>query len=260
MADLSIRATDAELARLRADLERQVERARKVLAADLERAPRDADGKMKATEYRELVRRSGEEMADVLDKTFGIASKGFRRASAAVLDASGDDLAALGIDDSLTAPSQLTLRAQVDGTLDDIAEIAKEGRAELRALVADSIRSPINLATALDALVEKLGGKVGVALNLADTALMGLDRAATTAGAEEAGVEWFALDHPIDQLTRPWCREHAGFRFTVAQLDGLRNTTGPNPARTYCGGYGCRGSWLALVTDDDLAAYEPWPG
>jgi hypothetical protein len=244
---------DEALRRLREELERQVARHEAELRRRLGGLS-DASEREKAA----LIRAVAEDMAAILDGLRSKAQDGFREVSAAVLDAIGDDLAET-YGAQLTAAPLGVLRAAVDGTVDDIATIAGEANEELRRLLLDSSLSTLNPSEALDALVGKMNATVSRSISLADTALMGLDRQVQSALADDLGLDWMGLDHPEDQLTRPWCREHGNYRYTQAQIDALRNDTGPQPPRIYCGGWQCRGRWIAL-TEEMLSLYPPWPG
>lgn len=239
-------ALDPQADALRALLERQLERATRYL----QRA--HADGRF--DEGVAAAKAIADELADILDRTFGEVSVAYERASQAIYEANAAELDAQGIPAAFSEQSAASLRAQVDGTLGDIATIADEATAELRTLIEDVVRSAVPPDEALDALVSKLNGKVSQAATLVDTGLAAFDRAVMTQQSTEAGVEWFLYDGPKDKLTRPYCDARVGKRFTLAMLDATPNDVGPNPPSLYCGGYNCRHRLTPLLLTADLAA------
>lgn len=235
---------EAQYQRLRADLERQLART----ARFLRKAMRDGrlDGDVEAA------RRVGDELADLLEKNFGVVSRGYERASAAVAQAS---IESIDVPEAFTAQSVASLRAQVSGTLDDIATIGREASEALRTLVVDVVRSQVPPEGALAELAAAIDGTAARVATLLDTGLAGFDRAVTAQVADEAGVEWYLYDGPTDDLTREFCAERVGKRFTLAMLDATDNDTGPNPPSIYCGGWNCRHYLVPLLDEADLALY-----
>lgn len=236
---------EEQMQRLRRDLERQLART----AARLERAIESGE----VSRDVETARRIGDEIADLLQRNFGVVSERFERASARVAEATLGDLGDEGIPETFTAQSAASLRAQVDGTLDDIATIGEEAAAELRTFIVDAVRSGVE--PDLDALTAKLDGAAARALTLMDTGIASFDREVMTQQATEAGVVWFLYDGPSDDLTRPYCAERVGKRFTLESLDRVPNDTGPNPPSRYCGGWNCRHRLTPLLLEQEIAQY-----
>lgn len=235
---------DTELDQLRADLEREIERTRRFLERKLK------DGKI--TPSVEAARRLADELADLLKKNLGTAVRGYAEASQRVLEAAVRDLGDIGIPVNFTTPSVASLRAQVDGTLSDITQIADEAQAELRTFLVDTVRSGV--PPSLDDLLDKVNGKAAQAVTLVDTGLAGFDRAVMVQQASEAGVDWFLYDGPLDEITRPFCNARVGKKFTIAMLDAIENDTGPNPPSLYCGGWNCRHRLTPLLLQEDIDA------
>jgi len=236
---------DAQMRQLRRDLERQIART----ARRLEKAL--ADGEL--TRDVETARLIGDELADLLRRNFDTVSTRFEAASRAVVEASAEDLRAEGISDSFTTQSVASLRSQVDGTLDDIATIGEEAAVELRTLIVDAVRSGV--APSLEELTSKLDGAAGRAAALMDTGIASFDREVMTQQAAEAGVEWFLYDGPSDDLTRPFCAERVGKRYTLESIDRVPNDTGPNPPSRYGGGWNCRHRLVPLLLEEEIAGY-----
>jgi hypothetical protein len=238
---------DAQMRQLRADLERQLRRT----ARFLERAAGRGDFGRSV----EAARRVGDELADLLRRNFNAVIGRYEDASDRVERATRDSLAAEGIPEGLTAQSAASLRAQVDGTLQDVTTIAEEAITELRTLLVDVVRSQVPPEEALEQLLQKLDGAAAKAATLLDTGLAAFDREVSTQVAEEAGVEWFLYDGPVDDLTRPYCAERVGKRYRLADLDLVDNDTGPNPPSRYCGGWNCRHRLVPLLLQEELDAY-----
>lgn len=252
MADVA-GLTEAEVERLKRDLARQVARATALLERRL-----NALGGQSDRVSLETARRIAEEIADLLLRNFGVASARFERASAAVADALNDDFAKLGLSDAFTAQSAASLRAQVDGTLDRIAGVAKDATEALRTAIIDTVRSGVSPEAALSDIADAMRGTAAQVASTFDTGLAGFDRTVSTQTATDAGIEWFLYDGPVDDLTRDYCRARVGYRFTLASLDATPNDTGPQPPSVYCGGWGCRHRLVPLVDQADLDAYPEW--
>lgn len=238
---------DVQMRRLRADLEREVRRT----ARFLEKALRD--GTMTASV--EAARRQGDEVADLLRRNFQKVVARYERASEAVAAATLEELAGADIPEAFTAQSAASLRAQVDGTLDDIATIAEEAGAELRTLIVDVVRSQVPPGEAIERLLGALDGAAARAATMLDTGLAAFDREVSGQVATEAGVEWFLYDGPVDDLTRPYCAERVGKRYTLDSLDATSNDTGPNPPSRYAGGWNCRHRLVPLLDEEEIASY-----
>lgn len=253
MADVA-GLTEEQVERLKRDLQRQVARAVALLERRL-----DALGDTESERVSlETARRIATEVADLLERNFGIVSERFERASQAVVDELSDDFARFGLSDAFTAQLGASLRAQVDGTLDRIAEVAKAATSELRTAIIDTVRSGVSPEAAIRALEEKMGGTAAQVASTFDTGLAGFDRTVSAQVATDAGVEWFLYDGPVDDVTRDFCRARVGYRFTLASLDATDNDTGPNPPSVYGGGWGCRHRLVPLVDAEDIAAYPEW--
>lgn len=238
---------DVQMRRLRADLEREVRRTAKFL----EKAIRNGE----MTRSVEAARRQGDEVADLLRRNFGKVIARYERASETVAASTLEALAGADIPEAFTAQSLASLRAQVDGTLDDVATIAEEGAGELRTLIVDIVRSQVPPEEALDALIGKLDGAAARAATMLDTGLAAFDREVSGQVATEAGVEWFLYDGPVDDLTRPYCQERVGKRYTLDSLDAVPNDTGPNPPSRYGGGWNCRHRLVPLLDEEEIASY-----
>jgi hypothetical protein len=241
---------DAEEARLKRDLERQLRRAATYLrrAVDDGRVTRDVD----------LARQVAEEYAAILADVYGVVAPSFENAAQRVADAVGADVAEAA--ESFVTPSLTSMRSQVDGTLDRIAQAFGGGADAMRTLVVDIVRSNIPPTSALDQLQRALDATAAEVATAITTGLAGFDRAVNLRIAEDLGVEWFGYDGPEDRVTRPWCAARVGYRFTREMMDEIPNDTGPQPPSDFGGGYNCRHRWTPLVTPRQVAAYRVWTG
>ncbi|NUN68843.1 MAG: hypothetical protein HUU02_03935 [Bacteroidetes bacterium] len=83
---------------------------------------------------------------------------------------------------------------------------------------------------------------------LAITALAQFDNGMMFEYAQQGGVEKFLYDGVLHTNTRPFCREHLGKQFTLAQIRKMDNGQGI-PVETSCGGYNCTHFWTPLVSE-----------
>ncbi|MCK5806142.1 MAG: hypothetical protein KAI66_25140, partial [Lentisphaeria bacterium] len=77
---------------------------------------------------------------------------------------------------------------------------------------------------------------------------------------EEAGVEWWTLDGPNDERTRPWCKAFVSRRVTMDMANAHATDYGrkhPLPPSISRGGWNCRHEWVPLVVD--LKRYKIGP-
>jgi hypothetical protein len=79
---------------------------------------------------------------------------------------------------------------------------------------------------------------------LALTSLSQFNNELTFATAEVTGTGKFLYSGPVVAATRPFCREHAGKIYTLAEIEKMDNDQGIS-VRSSCGGYRCRHHWLA---------------
>lgn len=107
------------------------------------------------------------------------------------------------------------------------------------------------LDTALDNAVKKgfdytafrqeflrAGHGYGPAKTLTNTAIAQYDNAYMSEIAQQAGVERYIYDGPVNINTRIFCRRHAGQSYTMAELRAMDNGQGL-PVETALGGYNC---------------------
>lgn len=81
----------------------------------------------------------------------------------------------------------------------------------------------------------------------ADTALVSYDRRATWGTMSGAGVTHLMYRGPADIKNRDWCAARVGKVFTVAQIEEMKNPTGPNPPKFFGGGWRCRHVFAPVV-------------
>jgi len=83
---------------------------------------------------------------------------------------------------------------------------------------------------------------------LAITALAQFDNGMMFEYAQQGGVEKFLYDGVLHTNTRPFCREHLGKQYTIAQIQKMDNGQGI-PVETACGGYNCTHFWTPVVSE-----------
>lgn len=80
-----------------------------------------------------------------------------------------------------------------------------------------------------------------------ETSLSGWMQEESNTLATDAGLEYFEYVHPLDNITRPFCEEHAGEIKTLDEWDALDNGQ-IDPVSQYLGGYNCRGQLIPTLT------------
>lgn len=86
--------------------------------------------------------------------------------------------------------------------------------------------------------------KVSQPKTLALTSLSQFNNELTFATAEVTGTKKFLYSGPVGPNTRPFCREHAGKIYTLAEIEKMNNGTDLS-VRSSCGSYNCRHHWIA---------------
>ncbi len=249
---------DAEVERFKAELAASLAKITEHLRTALERAHRNDDGTLSADAFNlTLVRETGDQVAAMLGDSFTEAQASFRQAAAGLAHVVGADLEDQGLSPQLTDISAGAIQALAGHGVDDLAEVSLTASAELRDVLRECLTTGLDPTAAMDALAAKMDRTVAQATSLVDTSLVGLDRTIVVEAAGAAGVEWWALDGPTDSLTRPWCADRVGRRFTRTDMDRQLNDSGPNPPSVYGGGWNCRHRWVALQVED-LGDFEPF--
>lgn len=243
--------TDEQIARLKRELTTTIRR--------MEAAIREALRDRRRGLTTEISQRLLSNLLDDYERLFGLAERRLLAISASVVEVVSDSLAEAGIADQLTTPSEALLRAQVGGGIDAIATIRGERIDALRATILELSRSTVNPAEAVAILQSELGTTLAQTLTEVDTRVAAVDRSLSTSTATDQGYELFLYDGPVDDLTRPWCRERLGYLFTLDELDASPNDTGPNPPSQYGGGYNCRHR-IVPVDESEWRRYPRWQG
>lgn len=83
------------------------------------------------------------------------------------------------------------------------------------------------------------------AYTLMNTSYMNFNRRVNNIAAENTGWAEVIYMGPIDEVTRPFCREHVNKVITLDEAKALINDQGGN-AYTEGGGYNCRHRWIAV--------------
>lgn len=91
------------------------------------------------------------------------------------------------------------------------------------------------------------------AATYADTALTSYDRRLHLDLWREAGVKRLLYRGPADIKNRAFCSSHVGKTYTLPEIQGMRNGTGPEPPLYYGGGWNCRHVWvMAAPTAEEV--------
>jgi len=127
--------------------------------------------------------------------------------------------------------------AEITATWGDAAEeVARAARV--------ATTTGADLARLVDDVQAKIGGARARSLSAVDSMAMAAGRQITILDAEAGGIDVYGYGGPVDQLTRPFCREHhtrlTRQVYTRAALDRLSNPGQPTPVSVYLGGYNCR--------------------
>jgi hypothetical protein len=243
--------TDEQVARFQRELADSLARITDAIRERLRDAHRNPDGTLTGDAFNAtLARELGDQIARMLGDAFAGAQDDFRATAAGLAHMVGADLEEQGLSPQLTDVSAGVIDALMGHGVDDIAAVAREAAPELRDVMRQALTTGQDPEEALNALADKLGATAAAATNLADVALMGLDRGIVVAQAAEHGAEAMSLDHPVDSLTRPWCAARANKLFRLNELDREPNDTGPQPPSVYCGGWRCRGRWRVAMPDE----------
>jgi hypothetical protein len=245
--------TEGAVQRLRADIERVIER----LAAYL----REAAAGLGTEEGRLSDSPSNVELASKLAGDLGrvLSDLGYDQAVGRLLDdlEAANDLIAGATGDTLgvsyTAASQTSLAAFAVGVVDELLAVKGQAADRLREVLLLGLRTHLPLDRELSDLAEALGVTIRQAANLAETSLMAFQREALVSQAEEAGIDLFVYEGPDDGLTRPFCAEHVDRIYTQGDLDAEENGQGLEPTSRYLGGFRCR-HYLSPITVDEAQA------
>lgn len=149
-----------------------------------------------------------------------------------------------------------TLRAVVEvGRFDLLAH----GEALADALWRVAIRGALGATpaeTLIAQLSEALDGQRARAATVYDTTISMVQRVSVQAVSASVDLpltprdeQLYAYIGPVDEIVRPFCREHLGRVYTQAEIEALDNGQLPNPFITG-GGYNCRHLWAPLSAFD----------
>ena len=102
-----------------------------------------------------------------------------------------------------------------------------------------------DLSRLVDDVQAKMGGARAASLAAVDSMAMAAGRQITILDAEASGDDMvYGYGGPVDQITRPFCREHhtrlTKQVYTRQALNRLDNPGQPSPVSVYLGGYNCR--------------------
>lgn len=182
----------------------------------------------------------------------------FRRVVVAVVASVGGNLEAAGIDASLSGPGEAALQQLAGTGVDAVTRALTDQHEELRRVLVEAILGAERPEDAIAAFERATRSSASRVAAVVDTALFAIDRGATLTGAEDAGVDVFLYEGPVDSLTRDWCARRVGKLFRRDELDREENETGPQPPSVFGGGYNCRHRWTAVpLPDVDAEWYYP---
>ncbi|TAK59415.1 MAG: hypothetical protein EPO24_07710 [Bacteroidetes bacterium] len=121
---------------------------------------------------------------------------------------------------------------------------------EQREIIMEEVRKAVGAGKGFTDLRDALGKRgmgAAHAETLANTSLAAFDNAIHVEFATQSGITKFKYDGPVNATTRPFCREHAGKIYTIAELDAMDNGQGLKPTSVYLGGYRCQHYLTAQV-------------
>jgi hypothetical protein len=104
-------------------------------------------------------------------------------------------------------------------------------------------------------MVEEIGRSLDTRLNsyastYAETALVSYGRRVNVDMWQAAGVQKMLYRGPQDVKTRPFCEQHVGKVYTVAEINAMDNgPSQPKPVLYYGGGWNCRHVWSPVPDD-----------
>lgn len=152
----------------------------------------------------------------------------------------------------LTATDVSILESQQISASEGLSTIVEmAGTAAKRRAMFSVAAAPF--ADIVDQIATTLNRSIGEAVTLAETSQVMFARTTTDRAFRQIetglkkGTVQYGLDHPMDKLTRPFCKRlimqaRSGKTWTREQIEQMDNGQLPNPMITF-GGYNCRGSW-----------------
>lgn len=153
--------------------------------------------------------------------------------------------ASSGID--WTAAARARLDGAIGPVMADAARAFGDGAEAVTRAVIVGTTGARNTSTVIKQAQDALRTTFSRAATAVDTAGMGLARLTVTISQQQASQETgrgdalFLYTGPRGSILRPFCAEHLGKVFTLAELDALDNGPGqPKPVSVYLGGYNCR--------------------
>jgi hypothetical protein len=118
-------------------------------------------------------------------------------------------------------------------------------RKEIRTTLLNETRRAIASGAGVEHLAKQLREKeLNNVQTLAETAVAGFNNELTFAQADDG--DKYLYSGPVTDITRPFCRAHAGKIYTLEQIENMDNGQGL-PVRSNLGGYRCRHSWEIYI-------------
>lgn len=220
--------------RIEADIDAAISSIISTLDRELERVIREiADAPTEAARFQILADIPGA-VGAVTDKVQAIEEiygAELRAVGIAIAESAGGAVVASGADAAV-------INALIDFDLDAILEKITNHAVNIRAQVTRQVMAGV--APDIDMLLPDSSSRLKAQLSAElNTAVAGFSRTVALRKAEDAGLELFVYAGPLDQITRPFCRERVGRVFTKAEVADWDNGQGL-PAAVYLGGYNCR--------------------
>lgn len=147
-----------------------------------------------------------------------------------------EDLANLG-------PGDVAIQAAHEAVSGDLAfldDFPAGAQKAIRNALADKFSGPVSSADVAATITDVLGKSAGRAKQLIDGAVQHVEQIMLNKVADAAGLDVWYYYHPMDNITRPFCRAMGGKGYTREMLDGCDNGQ-LDPVIEERGGYGCRG-------------------
>lgn len=126
----------------------------------------------------------------------------------------------------------------LDDATPEVAEIVRNKMLQFRNTLSGG--GSVSFTELRQTLITKGGIMPRYAGTVGNTQLASLDRTARIVQADKAGIKKMKYMGVVDNLTRPFCRDHVGEVRTIEEWRNMKNNVNPQPVSKYCGGWNCR--------------------
>lgn len=156
-----------------------------------------------------------------------------------------------GINPAFSSVDAEALSMAAGYDFDELKSISDEAAQLVSRQVFQAVAGQADKASAIAAIREQLPAYYKRwASTYVYTASYNFSRRVDTAIQEEAGIERFVYDGPLDDNTRDFCADMVGKEFTAEEIDQMDNGQTPvGTVREMGGGYNCRHRWLPAESE-----------